>query len=175
MGASSQPSRRELKPEEFRELFLQEVHAAADELFSGVKPSFAPRREVDDVEFRSAGMVGFVSSTFQGSIVVAIKGLESLRTRLYEDWVGELANQLSGRVKNRLLRHRLPPYDVSPQVTIRGRELEPTRRSADETLCYCSSSPAGDCCIWVTLVVRDTVPLAPHADPPETEGSVILF
>jgi chemotaxis protein CheX len=87
-----------------------------------------------------AGVVGFTGDTMRGTLllaatfhVIANARPADLRKRplshdsasdwiLVRDWAGELANQVLGRIKNRLHRYQVV-FDVSPPTAFSGAAL----------------------------------------------------
>jgi hypothetical protein len=94
-----------------------------------------------------------------------------------EDWLGEAANQLLGRIKNRLLGHGLVVSIALPTV-LRGVELK-LMAAGDSVLCtYGFESPAGDVCAWLDVLCDPSLTLVPNDDPAlhsAPEGAVELF
>ncbi len=88
----------------------------------------------------AAGVVGFSGPSFRGTLIMAapfelIAATRPVRARaeplarnvssdwiLVRDWVGELANQVLGRIKNRLLTYGVT-FEVSPPAALSGSAL----------------------------------------------------
>lgn len=125
------------------------------------------------------GVCGFGGTSFTGHVILGASEVvltESNGTgSSCEDWMAELANQLLGRIKNRLMRrginvHRVPPIVVKGScVALAGsHEGEIPLRLADGrtgVLIWVDSEPAVD--------------PAPSSDEPAeevpSEGEVLLF
>lgn len=78
------------------------------------------------------GVIGFSSDTFSGSLLVALPSgvLERTIPALGEslvDWCGELANQLLGRLRNRLLDYGVSIEMTLPVVISGGRFALPAK------------------------------------------------
>lgn len=101
--------------------------------------SIAPRAP-DTSGAMVAGVVGFTGVTMRGTLLLAttfeliatarpaeIRGHALSKNRaadwiLVRDWAGELANQVLGRIKNRLRRFGVT-FDVSPPAALSGPAL----------------------------------------------------
>lgn len=166
-----------LTPEEFEEFFVCMLEAAAAELLAGIDPYIGrvPPRS-DDPEVEMAGVVGFVGPAVRGLISVAMarSPSDARRDLLREDRASELANQLAGRVKNRLARVGVS-YEVAPPVTLRGRQLLISSRERETKLSY--SGPLGSYDVVASLDVLQPVDLRPvgEGDKPMAEGDLLLF
>lgn len=93
-----------------------------------------------------------------------------------DDWLAEMANQLLGRVKNRLLRHGVTIAIALPMV-LRGLRVEIVG-SSKELWTYPFEAPAGVLCVWIDVVADPEFALAPSSDEGleiPSEGDVILF
>jgi CheY-specific phosphatase CheX len=131
-----------------------------------------------------AALVKFRGPVMRGSLVLMTASAEAAKTLrppppvselLVRDWVGELANQILGRIKNRLLEHGLS-FDPGMPRVVWGPDLERAVHSdpGDDVLVFEASN--------VPLTVRFAVTVDETADvaamaPQETaaEGDVILF
>jgi hypothetical protein len=160
----------------FRAHFGALVREAADALLSQTLPAFRPDPAEGISAFDSVGVVGFVGPSVRGTFHVAMwgDGIRAARAELYEDWIGELANQLAGRVKNQLCRQSIT-YDISPPTTVSGRGLSVAPPFAGTSLRY--RCAVGECCVWVVLDVLGSVELRAVAEgeEPVTEGELLIF
>jgi len=128
-------------------------------------------------------VIGFTSAEFNGSLVVSMATtlladsypkLEGVEPDLY-GWAGELANQLTGRVKNKLLsRGIVLSLSIPTTISGRGVHIGAARRNAQlfENTVWYRDSPV--------LVRLEAVPraIAPGEVRPETsleEGEMQLF
>lgn len=92
------------------------------------------------------------------------------------DWMAELANQLFGRMKNRLLRQDVVFWGVPPSV-VSGQHLVPVFNRADFAPVLFSDGDGGKICMWVEVEVSAAFQFAGpevSADIP-AEGDVIMF
>ena len=79
------------------------------------------------------GIVGFSGRDIRGGLVLAgsreaLGASNPVETAGIRDWVAELANQLAGRIKSRLLAHDVELQIATP-VVLRG-DLAPDQRHA---------------------------------------------
>ncbi len=128
----------------------------------------------------SASVVGFTSPDFSGSLVIGTT-LDIVRETSPEasslhDWMGELANQLLGRIKNRLLRYGVA-LDMAIPVVIMGIELRTPVVEGRHVLDYGFDSKLGKIVVRVDLT--PTWRLHPPCDGEDTttaeEGELLLF
>jgi hypothetical protein len=91
------------------------------------------------------------------------------------DWIGELANQLLGRIKNKALRQGIQ-FSIVPPAVVSGRHLTPVT-SRDEFRPFVFTSAHGTVCIWSEIETTRDIEID-HAladsDIPH-EGDLILF
>ncbi|HVS18252.1 MAG TPA: chemotaxis protein CheX [Planctomycetota bacterium] len=157
----------------FERYFLHQVEEAARALFSLLDPGTEPcARLAEDLRGKSAGVVGFFGPRVRGSISVAIAGGDS--DPLREDRANELANQLTGRVKNRLWRVGVA-YEIAPPVTLRGRQISITSRENESRFCF--KGPIHTYSVHAALDVFAEVGMKPVApdETPLDEGDLLLF
>ena len=125
------------------------------------------------------GIIGFTGRQIAGTLVMGAtkEPIEASRPRdsTCRDWVAELANQLLGGVKNRVLSHGIEFYAVPPTV-VSGAHLTPvTSKSSFEPVTF--SCAGGIVCLWIEIEVADPYLLGPATDASEIpeEGEVLLF
>jgi hypothetical protein len=112
------------------ETLTQEFEAALAELiccYTELDPHVAPASTYDISE-TTAAIVGFGDGSFRGSAVLlgdakVVASLADTPPDNPVDWLGELGNQLVGRLKNKLLRYSLFPHMGTP-VTLSGKSLD---------------------------------------------------
>jgi CheY-specific phosphatase CheX len=141
-----------------------------------------------------AGLVAFQGERLRGSLVllgtfeVVAKTRAGLASNsvvsrsvardwiLMRDWVGELANQLVGRVKNRLLAFGLDMV-VAPPVPLSGRALALALQQRREPREFAFGR--GEDVLWVVVDFQEEPPLSSTtpvaAEAPAKEGDVIEF
>jgi chemotaxis protein CheX len=130
----------------------------------------------DEVLF--AGVIGFTGSAMRGTLVLAPtrKLLERSHatTRCeFRDWAGELANQLLGRIKNRLRAYGVEIH-VSTPVLLKGTYLASIPRGELSLRCFAASP--GNVSVWFDAEVSDGICFAePEPQNGPSEGDTIIF
>jgi len=162
---------------EFEAYFLGVMTEAAASLLQAVDPTLQPAAVPSGkIVVDSAGVVGFVGADIRGlfSFAMARTSADSSPWELHEDRLGELANQLAGRVKNLLGRVGVV-YEVAPPVTLRGRQVSIV--SGERLMRLLFNGPSVTYSVQVALEVLRPVELAPVDDEqlPASEGDLILF
>ena len=131
-----------------------------------------------------AGVIDFFGDDFRGTLLVAATASFFARTSYLPpptphatvlDWAGELANQLLGRLKNRLYGRGIT-MDVSTPKSLSGAPLSTPKANSTRAYIFRDSEQQ----IWVRLDVltSDGVDLAhPRSDGGEAvhEGDLVLF
>jgi CheY-specific phosphatase CheX len=124
--------------------FLEAFDAALDTVISesaialfdaaGVRLSPATLNETGP-DHTFVATIGFASATLHGSVVLTTQRKTVAKSRPtktqpsaptdeeLDDWLGELANQLLGRIKNRLLTYGIE-FQIGLPVVLRGRWLQ---------------------------------------------------
>jgi hypothetical protein len=138
------------------------------------------RAIVSDIEL--CGIVGFVGREISGTMLLAAT-LEPLASSnrvaaRQRDWMAELANQLFGRIKNRLLRRGLHLLGAPPAVIGGDHLVALTGRSECQPIVL-RSPGGGRVCVWLDYAVRNDLPFTLSDAEPGTripnEGEVLLF
>jgi len=75
------------------------------------------------IGFTGAHIGGTLSLVSSSSLLARTRPTAPVNTAEVEDWAAELANQLLGRLKNRLLQHNVQ-IQLSTPVAVAGRHLE---------------------------------------------------
>ena len=135
---------------------------------------------VSDIDL--CGIVGFVGREISGTMLLAatrepLAASNQVAVR-QRDWMAELANQLFGRIKNRLLRRGLHLLGAPPAVIGGDHLVALTGRSECQPIVL-RSPGGGRVCVWLDYVIRDDLPFAlsdgePGARIPN-EGEILLF
>jgi CheY-specific phosphatase CheX len=153
-----------------------------------------PFQSISTREAIAAGLVGFTGASFRGTLIMAapfalIANARPKQVRqqslsressadwiFVRDWIGELANQVLGRIKNQLHLYNVV-FDVSPPAALSGSTVAfaapkgPSPRS--------HTFMAGQEKVWLCLdAVYDsarTVSLDPSRDSGSREGKIIEF
>jgi len=150
----------------------------------GVTVSYAgcgPSEPPPDVTV--AGLIDFYGDDFRGTLLIAATENFFSRTSYLPhpappatvlDWAGELANQLLGRLKNRLYGRGIT-MEVSTPTSLRGLPLGAPEVDAARAYIFRDSEQQ----IWVRLhLTAEDVDLAhPRTDGGEAvpEGDLVLF
>lgn len=138
-------------------------------------------------EFPTAGelalcaVMGFGGKQLRGALVLAAtrEPLEKTNpgdSTSQRDWIGELANQLMGRVKNRLLGLGVEILLATPAcLSGDNLSLTPTRLRAPHVF----AAGTGVVCVWLDCEHADDfdLPPGPPAEPGAAiaEGEAVLF
>ncbi len=153
--------------------------SACAELFAayGLELQPSDRSWADSDERLLCGVVGFVGRKLRGSCLVAggeqPLGASCPSGNQLRDWVGELANQLAGRMKTKLLAHNVEVSLTTP-IVISGVRLEPLPRSNVEPAVFISD--AGAVLVWAEVETREDFVLgSEHPSASTGEGDVLLF
>jgi hypothetical protein len=129
---------------------------AGVELFRayGVELEPAPEGWVETDALLLSGVMGFVEQHVSGTCVLAAPRDALMATAPAEarprDWVGELTNQLVGRLKAKLMALGLT-VGVSTPVVLAGIKLSPLPREDAEPSVYASKD--GRILIWLEVEV----------------------
>lgn len=129
----------------------------------------------DDVLY--AGVIGF-TGPLRGTLVLAPTRTLLERSRQgspfeYRDWAGELANQLLGRIKNRLRGHGAEIHATTP-VVLKGHYFASFPK-VDLSL-HCFAAAPGNVSVWFDAELADGLTLlARDVQTGLREGEAILF
>ncbi len=133
-----------------------------------------------DHELVVSGIIGFSGEQLQGTLVLcatqALLDSPMFRDASSEDWIGELANQLLGRIKNRLLSYGITIF-LSTPVTMRGSQLDPAPRHDDIEPLHLRGQAEG-AVVWFDVEPNDNIELQPIGNaetPAQREGDILLF
>jgi CheY-specific phosphatase CheX len=179
---------KDLDPQQF---FERVTAAACEDLFG--RYGVAVRRASDgdepvSPEFLLCSVIGFTGRDVRGTLVLALteelSGLSNpttstqpragISTITQRDWVGELSNQLLGRIKLDLLRSGVEIYLNLPAVLL-GQHLAPLPRSQLKPLKFALAQ--GAAAVWIEVEARPGFKIeaagadeqAPHA------GDALIF
>ena len=149
-----------------------------------LEPSDAHTGTADDV----GASIGFTGPALRGALVMISTHRFVQRVLPAEieagdsaeqvaDWTGELANQLLGRIKNKLLTYGVT-LEMSTPTVIFGLEL--IRKSSRSSICRQFSFRQGEdaLSIYFDAVAAPGFELTPPTEPPEpgiAEGELALF
>jgi hypothetical protein len=142
--------------------------AACVELMQAYGVQLSPRlgwAESDQVMF--SGVMGFVGDAVRGTcvLVAPLATIEAAAPKDAgaRDWVGELANQLVGRLKAKLMARG---------ATI-AMKLSPLPRTDVEPVVF--ESRAGDVLVWLEVEIEDDFQLGEERALKATEGELLVF
>jgi CheY-specific phosphatase CheX len=130
-----------------------------------------------------AAIIGFAGDSVAGSLALGtshecLTTLAKLsNTQMYQDWLGELSNQLLGRVKRKLSCHGAS-FDLGTPIVVMGERLRLTRSTARcSALSSNLDSQNGHVVVWFEFEFRNDFELSeqPEADGSLTEGEALLF
>jgi hypothetical protein len=130
-------------------------------------------------EISFCGVIGFTGTRCRGVLLLAVTEAPLLQSNPTSaparHWIAELANQLLGRVKNRLLRHDVDICASTP-IVLRGQHLAPLPRRNFLPVLF--SSGTGYVGTWLDceLIGIDSLPLDEYdVDTGLIEGDAVLF
>ncbi|HEX2877753.1 MAG TPA: chemotaxis protein CheX [Polyangiaceae bacterium] len=130
--------------------------------------------ETDEVML--SGVMGFVGDHVRGTCLLAAPqgtieaaAPEGAATR---DWVGELANQLVGRLKAKLMA-RGATIALSTPVVLRGVKVSPLPRTNVEPVVF--ESKAGRVLVWLEVEVEKDFQLSEERALQASEGELLVF
>jgi CheY-specific phosphatase CheX len=155
------------------------VASACEELFSayGVElTATGDRWELSDDPVLS-GVMGFVGAQLRGTCLLA-GAAETLAATCPEggrarDWVGELTNQLVGRLKTKLLTRGVEVALTTP-IILSGARLQPVPRGP--LLPTVFSSKFGFVLVWVESEAAGDLRICSESPQPQRgEGDILMF
>jgi len=163
------------------ETLIQEFEASLAELircYTGDDPQILAG-SMEDISETTAAIIGFGDESFRGSAVLlgdaeVVATLADIPPANPVDWLGELSNQLVGRLKNKLSRFGLLPHMGTP-VTLSGKSLDLGAVSAQSTAWQIHWAN-GSLRAILALEVAETLELiADESAAAAEEGSLSLF
>jgi len=176
---------------EFQHYFEQVTTAACEDLFSryGVPVRRAPDEQAPvSPDFFLCSVIGFTGRDLRGTLVLALteelSGLSNPLSgaaagapadkRTQRDWVGELSNQLLGRIKLDLLRSGVEIYLNLPALLL-GQHLAPLPRTELKPLKFTLAK--GAAAVWVELETRPgfKIDTTQRDDQGPAAGDALLF
>ena len=130
--------------------------------------------ESDEVMF--SGVMGFVGDSVRGTCLLAAPQgtveAAAPKDAGARDWVGELSNQLVGRLKAKLMA-RGATIALSTPVVLRGVKLSPLPRTDVEPVVFDSSS--GKVLVWLEVEIDDDFRLGDERALQASEGELLVF
>jgi CheY-specific phosphatase CheX len=159
------------------------VCACAYELFEQYEtPLKRDDRELDPHDY--AAVIGFYGSSIRGAVGIGLDrtlvaqmfDAQGNSPHLVEDCIGEAANQLLGRMKNKLIAYGVTLGSALPMV-LRGLEVHIVK-SATDVWPYRFTSRAGGLTVWFDAYMDPGFVLELQGDPDllaSREGELTLF
>ena len=152
--------------------------SACTELMQAYGVTLAPTErgwtESDEVMF--SGVMGFVGEAVRGTCLLAAPqatvDASAPRDASARDWVGELANQLVGRLKAKLMA-RGATIALSTPVVLRGVKLSPLPRTDVDPVVF--TSTAGKVLVWLEVEIEDDFQLGEERALTASEGELLVF
>ena len=153
---------------------------ACEELFEAYGVSLTPTEEqqLSATEHMLCGVIGFVGTGIRGSCMLVGHDAPILASCPEgggcRDWIGELTNQLAGRVKAKFLAFGVE-VQLSTPVGFSGVALRPLPRTELGPTCY--QAHGGDVVVWVEVDSEPAFVLTRPEQPAarRAEGEVVLF
>jgi hypothetical protein len=163
------------------ETLTREFEAAVSELiycYTGVEPQIASA-SADEITETTAAIVGFGDESFRGSAILlgnpdVVATLADIPPQNPVDWLGELGNQLVGRVKNKLSRYGLLPHMGTP-VTLSGEKLDLGAVGAQRMAWKVRWSGGSLRAIFALEIAESLTLVADESAAAAEEGSLSLF
>ncbi|MDX2018942.1 MAG: hypothetical protein SF187_01780 [Deltaproteobacteria bacterium] len=127
------------------------------------------------------GIVGFTADNFRGSLVLSATAEPLARSNpvtgagSQRDWTAELSNQLAGRVKNRMLPHKVD-ISISTPVVLRGEHIFMEASSCLRPLVF--DAPGGVITVWIDIELLDGFEMSFERDETQAaveEGESLMF
>lgn len=153
---------------------------ACQELFDAYGVTLEPAKTEwhADHERMLCGVIGFVGSGVRGSCVLAGHDTPILRScpegDQVRDWVGELTNQLAGRIKSKFLKHNIE-IGLSTPVGLSGVALQPLPRNELKPTCF--TALGRTVLVWVEVDADSSFEFDENAsvEVGRSEGEIVLF
>jgi hypothetical protein len=148
------------------------------ELFSHYGITVLPPDDWSRANFAFCAAIGFTGSDLRGSLLLASSreplNMAGDNIDAIRDWLAELANQMLGRIKNRLLALGTAIYYSTP-VILRGQHLAPLDNQPIPHLFRRANG--GVVAIWFDVEIGADLILAdtPTANAAVGEGEALLF
>jgi hypothetical protein len=156
------------------------VDSACQQLFEAYGLPLTPLRGADRVPgaLVLCGVMGFVGSGLRGACLLAGTREPFDKSRPSEgsprDWVGELTNQLMGRVKLKLLKRGTEIVLTTP-IVLQGEHIAPLPRKHLVPSIF--AAPVGHVLVWLDLETKEGFQLAPESEGElePAEGDALFF
>lgn len=165
---------------------LEVATASGSELFATYDVPVRTDRTTNGVDPQPSvaflALTGFCSEDVRGTLVLAcaegpLRASNPTGSTSPRDWIGELANQLLGRVKNDLLCRNIELVTIPPTV-VSGQHVHPVLSSSPGFHpVLMKSADGGLVCLWIEAEVSPRFQLKDPASNPDIPepGEVMLF
>ncbi|EMB13605.1 chemotaxis protein CheX [Rhodopirellula europaea] len=169
----TQLSTEETLQEDFWESFSELIQCYQNE------PPKIERCLDDEIEANMTSIIGLSCPEFSASVALVTSAdaalkLANVTPECIPDWLGELANQLGGRFKNKLANYGVLPH-LSTPTTVEGRYIQLSSTSA-KTFALTAHFDGGSAIAQITLKIDDDLELNEcESTPASEEGSLELF
>ena len=146
--------------------------------YANSNPTVSPDESASPVDGLAA-MIGFGAEHLNGSSVLmsdvdAVRALSGFEEIDHLDWLGELNNQVVGRLKNKMVRHSVSVQMSTPVVTS-GSSLDFSSK-CDHSSRWIVQWEGGTLTAFLSLNVSPELEFAPpEAESVSDEGSLIFF
>jgi hypothetical protein len=169
-----------------KSVFDQLVTSAASELFAarGIDVRVVPGADVSieyaaTIGFASDGMRGMIGLGMSPDTLQLMTGRDQPAGATYngEDWLAESANQLLGRLKNKLLRYGVVLSIALPTV-LQGVRLQFLGTGNTTLWTHALESELGPFWVWLDVRCNQELVLTESDDPNlqgAPEGELLLF
>jgi len=172
----------------FRNMLMSALTDLMTEYGSPLQGEPRPVDPAPSAGVRVAGIIGFTEERFGGIVAVQtspevvaeivpgeIRG--RIDDRVVVDWMGELANQLLGRAKNKMLKYGAS-FQMSPPTTVTGSALSVTSPVSRTGVWLEADTPAGPIRIMIDFRCEQEVLLSESHSTDHVaaaEGDMMLF
>ena len=139
------------------------------------------QHENDDSHYEQVAVIGFSGDGLGGALGLAVshalmKIAQGMATdKMADDWLGELTNQLLGRLKNGLLAYGVS-YTLALPMVLHGLNIQIRNESKQVYKFQCAQGEA-QACIWVDANwdVDLEMGLVDENQHAKSEGATVMF
>lgn len=153
------------------------IERATLDLFDHYERALSPldAAHASEPDIAYCGVIGFTGDDLRGSLLLAVSRDAIEIDGSLRDWLGELTNQLLGRIKNRLIAYGTVVHGSTP-VVMRGDYLAPVTPLRD-ALAFATGA-GGVVVVWFDAEIRPGFELTAFPDAGvevAPEGDMLLF
>ena len=142
----------------------------------GVELTLSPDEWTESDEITLSGVMGFVGPKVRGTCLFAasreVLTAAAPPSAKLRDWVGELANQLVGRIKSKLIA-RGATISLSTPVVLSGVRWSPLPRTSGRPVLF--SADAGILLVWLEAEIDSDFEFQPVTELLANEGEFLVF